>query len=768
MELLEQILSRDNQENLSDTERLLLKLDAQTKELRAQSQSLKTFMENLPGGMICCENSDELKLLRYSDSFPAMFGYTAAELRELYQDEFRGMIYPEDWEPCAQSVREQLARGNTKQIEYRVIRRDGSLRWVLDRGQLVVEPDGREVFNCILIDITEARQAQSELRLSLERHKIIMDQTTDIIFEWEINSGRVHYSPNWQKLFGYEPLADGFRDELPKGSHVHPDDAGVFQGLMNDVAQGTAYREAEIRIRKQDGHYLWCRVRATLQTDSQGQPAKAIGVIIDIDDEKRRTQLLLDQAARDALTGLYNKGATEDLIRRRLEERLPNHRLAYIIIDVDNFKQVNDIFGHLSGDVILADIAGMLQKQFRGDDIIGRIGGDEFAILMGDIADKKIVEKRARELLSSFQRLLSQNANPYPLSCSIGISIAPDDGESFRELYKNADLALYQAKIRGKNACAFYSSTLTEFNPGAPSPESPRSSLGANIDSDSAWPDNWGNLSKYVFRVLYQTADLEKAVARILEIVGRQFDVSRVYIFEDTPDGKYCDNTFEWCGPGVKPQRDQLQRVPYEELDDYYANFNDSDIFYCRDISALPAGPRKILESQDIKSMLQRAIRDDGQLKGYVGFDECRSNRIWTQEQIEILSLVAEIVSTFLFKQRAQKESEQARACLNTILDYQETWLYVIEKDTFEILYANQKTLNLFPMIGSGSLCHEVFYKASAPCAGCPVFQLNDGVKTAAAKLHSAVLDKTVSAKATVIPWTDGKEVYLMSCQELE
>ena len=85
----------------------------------------------------------------------------------------------------------QLARGNTKQIEYRVIRRDGSLRWVLDRGQLVVEPDGREVFNCILIDITEARQAQSELRLSLERHKIIMDQTTDIIFEWEINSGRV-------------------------------------------------------------------------------------------------------------------------------------------------------------------------------------------------------------------------------------------------------------------------------------------------------------------------------------------------------------------------------------------------------------------------------------------------------------------------------------------------------------------------------------------------------------------------------------------------
>ena len=109
----------------------------------------------------------------------------------------------------------------------------------------------------------------------------------------------------------------------------------------------------------------------------------------------------------------------------------------------------------------------------------------------------------------------------------------------------------------------------------------------------------------------------------ILEVVGRQFDVSRVYIFEDEEDEKYCRNTYEWCNEGVKPEIENLQHMPYaNDLEGgYQSNFNESGVFYCRDIDGLTPQQRATLEPQGIKSLLQCAIYDKGQFKGFVGFD---------------------------------------------------------------------------------------------------------------------------------------------------
>lgn len=150
--------------------------------------------------------------------------------------------------------------------------------------------------NCVLTDITQVKQAQEQQRLDMERCQIILNQTNDIIFEWDIQGDKITYSPNWEKLFGYQPLATS--EEVQTVSHILPEDMPQLIKLMKDTENGAPYGEAELRIANDDGKYLWCRIRETTQYNSAGKAVKAVGVILNIDAEKRQAQALVNRAER--------------------------------------------------------------------------------------------------------------------------------------------------------------------------------------------------------------------------------------------------------------------------------------------------------------------------------------------------------------------------------------------------------------------------------------------------------------------------------------
>ena len=130
------------------------------------------------------------------------------------------------------------------------------------------------------------------------------------------------------------------------------------------------------------GKYRWCRVRATTQFNDENEPVKAVGVILDIDKEKKRIQALTDMAQQDALTRLYNKNTAREKIQLRLDRRRDGERLAMMIIDLDNFKQVNDLHGHMFGDAVLAEAAFRLRELFGAWDIVSRFGGTNFLVFL--------------------------------------------------------------------------------------------------------------------------------------------------------------------------------------------------------------------------------------------------------------------------------------------------------------------------------------------------------------------------------------------------
>ena len=613
------------------------------------------LMSHIPGGMCQCRADAGLTLLRVSSSFLRLCGYDRETLRTRFHGQLMELISPQD----RPHVLRQLARheaGAELELEYRIQRGDGQTVWLLSLGSVQPGPDGQDVIYSVALDVTRRKHIEEDLRLSLERHRIIMEQTSDVIFEWDIRSDTLRCSSNWEKSFGYLPLQGHLRQYIETTDNIHPDDRAALLAAMDMLTSGAPYAEMELRLRSKLDDYLWRRIRATAQTDAAEVPIKVVGIITDIDADKRHQQQLIEQASRDALTGLLNRSTLQSRVEAHLAESAGPHAL--MIMDLDAFKAINDSFGHMCGDAILSDAAAALRRVFRRGDVLGRIGGDEFLIFLPNVGSRETVARKAAELLTAISGI-SVDATTR-LSCSVGVAMAPADASDYARLYQLADQVLYQVKKRGKGSYAFSRSggVLQKKLPAA-------SAVNRTIDSEMGDLDQF--LSRYAMRMLYTSSDVHTSIRKMLEIAGRACDVSRAYIFENSPDGQFCRNTFEWCAEGVAPQIHTLQHCDYREMADYQRNFDENGIFSCRDIRDLPDRNYRDLAAQGIVSMLQCAIRDDGRMIGFVGFDECRVNRLWTEGQARALSLVASLLGSQLVKERLKERLAQSERALSRL-----------------------------------------------------------------------------------------------------
>ncbi len=687
-----------------------------------------------------------------------LLGYTTEEVKNQFQNRLIELMAPEERGTIYERLREQLQRGKDVELECRMIHKDGRPVWILNKNRLTTGKDGREYLWGKIVDVTKMHHRQGVLQEELERCRILLAQVDHVTFEWDILKDEMSHSEGWMSVFGYEPIRENFSRRV-KDSHLHPEDIEGFTCCLQRMKAGSPYEEVKIRLAKTDGRYLWCRFRGTTQFDEQETPVKVIGVILNIDESERAAQALLEKAERDGLTGLLNKKTGQEQVEKTLKEREENDRYALLIIDLDNFKQVNDRHGHMFGDAVLSQAAQEIRKQFRMDDIAARIGGDEFMVLMKKVPDEERVKQRCEKLVQSFERMFEEQLPGSGLTCSIGIAMLPDHGVAYQELFGAADKALYRAKQKGKNQFVLYDLEDTVIPL--------KTSVSQRIDSNEEQEVAGKNLIHFIFQRLYESGNVEETVQKAIEVIGKRINVSRVYIFENDAENQYCSNTFEWYNDGIAPEIEHLQKVSYEtDIPGYEAHFDERGIFYCPDIRDLPRQEYEILEPQGIKSMLQCAIRDNGVFRGYVGFDECINTRLWNQEQIDMLTFLAEMISVFLLKKRAQDENERKAQELHSILDYQNNWIYIIDLDTFELKYINRKTRKMAPDAEVGMKCYQALRNKEERCEECPLINLHKE-KNKEQIIRNDHLGLTILAEATQITW-EGKEAGLMTCWEVE
>lgn len=289
-----------------------------------------------------------------------------------------------------------------------------------------------------------------------ESYRMIMEQSDDIIFEYNTVDKTYFHTTNFQKNFGYEPTRTGFLGSL-ESDYVHPDDVIRFAEQYEKMKRDKSLTEAEIRIINSEGEYLWTRIIMLGVFDQAGKLAKVVGKIVNIHEKKRELQSLKEKAVTDSATGVFNKQTTEELIKAFLNGEGKSGKHALMMIDIDDFKGINDYYGHRVGDSVIASLGTELNHIFRATDIKGRVGGDEFMILMKDIEGEGIefISDKARSICQMFQNDQLNDNKWFDFSASIGIAFYDMDGSTYEELYEAADRALYNCKNNQKGTYAF-------------------------------------------------------------------------------------------------------------------------------------------------------------------------------------------------------------------------------------------------------------------------------------------------------------------------
>lgn len=318
-----------------------------------------------------------------------------------------------------------------------------------------------------VVGIAEDMNLQKEMELAYqkeERYRAALLNDAEIYYEVNLTKDLVeNISGHWvPKTLKKQSTSYSNMLAMLLGHLIDEKDRKRFEktfrreNLMAEMAGGKHEFVLEHRCVDSENNVVWMLTTMHLLPDENGD-LKGFNYIKNIDHIKQEELALKYRSERDFLTGLYNKGTTETKIRQVLRGSRGEAQHAFIIFDVDYFKHVNDTYGHMAGDRVLAEISRRLLKAFRSDDILGRIGGDEFVVFLKNMEKRSIVIERARTIQKLFAPVMLDNGQTVVISCSVGIAVY-EDGKTFEQLYRQADRALYEAKERGRSQFVFYES----------------------------------------------------------------------------------------------------------------------------------------------------------------------------------------------------------------------------------------------------------------------------------------------------------------------
>ncbi len=311
---------------------------------------------------------------------------------------------------------------------------------------------------------SKLRQRRQQLKEERDRFRLAVEGTRDGLWDWDLQTDHVLHSARFETMLGYEEgeLPDDIRcwSEL-----IHPDDKGHALQKVEEYlnAKGEGIYESTFRMRTKTGEWRWITGRGKALFSADGKPIRFVGFNTDVTERIEHQRALEYSAKHDSLTGLPNRFLFSELIQSAMHRcRRNNKLLAILYIDLDEFKDINDNHGHDIGDAVLRTSASRMQEIVRQEDVVARIGGDEFVIAISDLANAQEIIGLVKRLLSRLSApILHESQKHAPLklrvSASIGISFYPQHHDIGSDaLLRQADQAMYSAKESGKNRYDFF------------------------------------------------------------------------------------------------------------------------------------------------------------------------------------------------------------------------------------------------------------------------------------------------------------------------
>ncbi|MEG1314673.1 MAG: diguanylate cyclase [Anaerovoracaceae bacterium] len=435
---------------------------------------MKLFFGDLMKAMAIYEfDGETIEILRVNDGFFQLFG---ANDQALKMESIMEVISESSKQVVLDTFKHAIEMESTAECDYLRIKNDGSRIWIHIKLKLIQKIGKRNIIIGSLEDITA--QKLVDIELNKYRQAITEEKDTNHMLVIDnIDSDVVQLKEMFKRQFEVFRAKDG--TEAITILKENPSIGIILMDFSSPEIAGGEFLEQKKMMEEIAG------IPVIVITSENSSISSHSRNLLEINDyitkpfiEEiviKRVQNVMDSAnllkevmkkydtvsrlaETDQMTGLYNRITAEKIIKEKMWNNR-NGKNAMIMIDIDNFKPINDTYGHSFGDKMLKNFGALLLRSFRKDDIIIRMGGDEFAVFMSNMASDDIAEKRAKLLM---QELINKHSNEgVYITCSVGIAISPQHGDNFATLYGNADDALYDAKCQGKNNCKVFGKDIT-------------------------------------------------------------------------------------------------------------------------------------------------------------------------------------------------------------------------------------------------------------------------------------------------------------------
>lgn len=599
-----------------------------------QSGDFDISVENHEGSRLerrLASFDDKYNIFVSNKSFTSYLG--SEELRSFKITDY---IHPDDVESFKKFVEDKSFTGGEEVFRlkkknngwhYNVVRIHTEKGMVENRRNIGVE----------IIDIDESVGDYETAMDSLSRVRLLMSLTDEFafIYDKETNMFKMFKYDRFNRIILYDMDIDQWKREMLSKSYVKYDEKAMLDTLvlnMKTYADSFSIK-MNCAIRTQSDIFEAVRFIGTVHNESSGNKIIVGRVVSDESVGHASTAMeIMNELQYDSLTGVYNKKTITEYAKKRISEE-KEKRIVIAILDVDHFKSVNDTFGHLYGDKVLARVGGRLKEIVGEDGVIGRIGGDEFMIVFNGLDDDQVLRGMLRAIRTQIKWEFAEDFENLSITCSIGAVIFPVNGRDYEDLFKKADCCLYIAKEKGRDRYVFFRDEMHRASYEA--------MLNQNQLNAMKNPREIRELKNVASFMENAMTDSRKAILDAMRHMKDTFGIDNINIYygegmkkvysfgSDIPEAKDAMYVFSEEFQKLMGENERFLQIGFADT------FSDITPDFCGRMKA-----------ERIASTIQCYIGDKRNIKGLVTFNKCREASQWANYEIDCARIFAAVLSS--------------------------------------------------------------------------------------------------------------------------
>lgn len=683
-----------------------------------------SMINNVIAGICFFEyENNELKPIFINDGCFRMLGYSKTK-GEKYLKNVRMHIIPEDMPIFEQGIEDVLKDDGSVEVEFRTVTDNGSIRWLQVTGNLYSREGSKYVIVTIIRDITEKKNIEEELLQQAERLHIIMEAGDEKIMDYNAKTDVLVFKLSSEHSSVGEIIVNRYLQQLDT-SEIYSEDVDKCKKVFENMLKAPMHDTVEIRTKRFDGHYRWYQFNLTSLLGAEGYVTRIVGRVVNIHERKLHEIDIALRAKRDSMNKIYSEEAVRQLIDIALSEKENSDTLnALMIVDIDNCKHVSDLLGQAQVDKILSETAMYLSEVAKGEDIVGKLDIDRFILYKRNLNSFSDADMIASEIVKKVKFELPYEDQVLNVNCSVGIAISPYHGTNYEDLLNKTQRALTRTKANGKCGYRIYDVASTMAYHAL------RKSENVPYDPEKGMVLNHST-EDMIMQIFLEDKVFDAALKSAIELITVRFKFHRGYICGNEkgslPNSKQVQFSVRGYEVGAESkEQDDLRRIVYEI---FYESYKSASIIHEYDISVEEL--RYYFKSQGIKSLLYYPITSKGEYQGAIVFENHADVQLEFDDSVieELRSLFRILEAHILqagFMDRLQDFVTQIE-----MMDNMDSYVYIVNTDTYELSFINKKILMSSPDVKIGDICYKAIQKRDTPCEHCIFKHMNKNDKHA-------------------------------------